>query len=67
MKNPARDPVHWIFKDMDPIIERDLCRVPDEELHTEHSIVLRPVRKRPGGPLNQCPNCAKVGKALGIP
>jgi hypothetical protein len=60
--------VHWIFKEEPTLEGFPLCVVSHTARDASHSIVLRPViRQKPGSALRECPDCAKVGKELGIP
>ena len=60
--------VHWLFKEEPTLEGHHLCDVSNAARAATHSIVLRPViRQKPGSTLRECPRCAKVGKALGIP
>ena len=59
--------VHWLFKEEPTLEGNHLCAVSHAARDVTHSIVFRPViRQKPGSTLRECPDCAKVGKALGI-
>ena len=60
--------VHWQFKTEPTLEALQLCDYPRGVKGTTHSIVFRPViHQQRGGRLRECPDCAKIGKELGIP